>query len=66
MKVAVRSVTLWSWATCQMLVNAVYQHDHFAIQGVVLIVAVGFVLINLAVDTAYALLDPRVRHGVDS
>lgn len=50
----------------QMLVNAVYQHDHFAIQGVVLIVATGFVLINLAVDLAYALLDPRVRHGVDS
>ena len=50
----------------QMLVNAVYQHDHFAIQGVVLVVATGFVLINLAVDLAYALLDPRVRHGVDS
>ncbi len=50
----------------QMLVNAVYQHDHFAIQGVILVVATGFVLINLAVDMAYALLDPRVRHGVDS
>jgi peptide/nickel transport system permease protein len=50
----------------QMLVNAVYQHDHFAIQGVVLVVATGFVLINLAVDMAYALLDPRVRHGVDN
>lgn len=50
----------------QMLVNAVYQHDHFAIQGVVLVVATGFVLINIAVDMAYALLDPRVRHGVDS
>jgi peptide/nickel transport system permease protein len=49
----------------QMLVNAVYQHDHFAIQGVVLVVATGFVLINLAVDMVYALLDPRVRHGVD-
>lgn len=50
----------------QMLVNAVYQHDHFAIQGVVLVVATGFVLINLAVDVAYSLLDPRVRHGVDN
>lgn len=50
----------------QMLVNAVYQHDHFAIQGVVLVVATGFVLINIAVDMVYALLDPRVRHGVDS
>lgn len=45
----------------QMLVSAVYQHDHFVIQGVVLVIAVGFVLINLAVDLSYALLDPRVR-----
>ncbi len=45
----------------QMLVNAVYQHDYFVIQGVVLVIAVGFVLINLAVDLIYALIDPRVR-----
>lgn len=48
----------------QMLVTAVYQHDHHAIQGVVLIVAVGFVAINVLVDGAYALLDPRVRHAL--
>jgi peptide/nickel transport system permease protein len=50
----------------QMLVNAVYQSDHFAIQGVVLVVAVSFIIINLAVDMIYALLDPRVRHGDDN
>lgn len=47
----------------QMLVTAVYQHDHFVIQGVVLVIAAGFVLINLAVDLTYAALDPRVRIG---
>lgn len=47
----------------QMLVQAVYQHDHFVVQGVVLVIAVGFVLINLAVDLTYAALDPRVRIG---
>jgi peptide/nickel transport system permease protein len=47
----------------QMLVTAVYQHDHFVIQGVVLVIAVCFVLINLAVDLTYAVLDPRVRIG---
>jgi len=26
---------------------------------------VGFVVINLAVDTMYAVLDPRVRHGAN-
>lgn len=50
----------------QMLVNAVYQQDHFAIQGVVLLIATGFVLINIAVDLIYALLDPRMRVHVDS
>lgn len=49
----------------QMLVNAVYQHDHFVVQGVVLVIAVCFVLINLAVDLTYTLLDPRVRLGAE-
>ena len=48
----------------QMLANAAFQHDHFAIQGVVLLVAIGFVLINLLVDGVYALLDPRARHAL--
>lgn len=47
----------------QMLVTAVYQHDHFVIQGVVLVIAASFVLVNLAVDLTYAALDPRVRVG---
>jgi peptide/nickel transport system permease protein len=45
----------------QLLVNAVYQHDQFVIQGVVLVIATGFVLINLLVDLMYAVIDPRVR-----
>jgi peptide/nickel transport system permease protein len=48
----------------QMMVNAVYQRDNFVIQGVVLVVAIGFVVINIAVDMMYSVLDPRVRHGV--
>lgn len=45
----------------QLLVNAVYQHDQFVIQGVVLVIATGFVLINLLVDLMYVVIDPRVR-----
>lgn len=47
----------------QLLVNAVYQHDHYAIQGIVLMVAVVFVIVNLSVDALYSLLDPRVRRA---
>jgi ABC-type dipeptide/oligopeptide/nickel transport system permease component len=31
------------------------------VQGAVLIIAVGIVLINLLVDVAYQLIDPRIR-----
>jgi peptide/nickel transport system permease protein len=31
------------------------------VQGVVLIVACGYVLINIGVDIVYVLLDPRIK-----
>lgn len=48
----------------QMLITAVYQQDYFAIQGIVLVVAIGFIVINLVVESVYALLDPRVRRAL--
>lgn len=47
----------------QMLVQAVYQQDYLVLQGVVLFVAVAFVLINALVDALYFVLDPRTRHA---
>ncbi len=44
-----------------MLVQAVEQRDYPAVQGIVLVICVLFVLINLGVDLLYGLLDPRVR-----
>jgi peptide/nickel transport system permease protein len=44
-------------------VEAVFNRDYFVVQGVVLVVAVGVVLVNLLVDLLYVLLDPRVRLG---
>ncbi|MFO1060453.1 MAG: ABC transporter permease [Dongiaceae bacterium] len=41
--------------------NAVLNRDYPVIQGVVLVAATGFVLVNLAIDLAYGLVDPRVR-----
>ncbi|HMK78097.1 MAG TPA: ABC transporter permease [Xanthobacteraceae bacterium] len=45
------------------LVNAVEQRDYPEVVGIVLTISVAFVIINLAVDLVYAVLDPRVRHG---
>ncbi len=44
-------------------VSAIKQFDYPAIQAMVLIVAVTLVFVNLAVDVAYAWLDPRIRYS---
>jgi peptide/nickel transport system permease protein len=44
------------------LVRAVEQRDYPEVQGIVLVICAIFVLLNLAVDLLYAVLDPRVRH----
>jgi peptide/nickel transport system permease protein len=47
----------------RLLVNAIATRDLIILQGVVLLVACGFVLMNFIVDLLYAVLDPRIRHG---
>jgi peptide/nickel transport system permease protein len=47
----------------RLLVSAIYTRDLIILQGVVLFVAGGFVLMNFVVDMLYAVLDPRIRHG---
>jgi len=47
----------------RLLVAAIYTRDLIILQGVVLFVAGGFVLMNFIVDLLYAVLDPRIRHG---
>ena len=47
----------------RLLVGAIYTRDLIILQGVVLLVAAGFVLMNFVVDLLYAVLDPRIRHG---
>ena len=42
--------------------TAIFSKDFLVVQGVVVVIAVGFVLINFFVDLLYAVLDPRVRH----
>jgi peptide/nickel transport system permease protein len=45
----------------QLAVNAITHKDYPMVQGVVVVVAVAFVLLSVAVDVAHAALDPRVR-----
>ena len=47
----------------RLALAAIDQRDYPVVQGVVLVIALLFVLVNLAVDVTYALVDPRVRYG---
>lgn len=42
-------------------VNSVLRNDFNAVVGVTLVIAVGYVVINLIVDLLYGYLDPRIR-----
>jgi ABC-type dipeptide/oligopeptide/nickel transport system permease component len=59
---AVVTESVFSWPGLgQSLVTAVAQRDIPMVQGILLILAAGFVVVNLAIDVLYAALDPRVR-----
>src|SRR6201995_335076 len=47
----------------RLLVSALYTRDLIILQGVVLFVACGFLLMNFIVAMFYAVLGPRIRHG---
>ena len=49
----------------RLLIEAITKRDYLVLQGVVLFIGVSFVVVNLAVDAIYALLDPRIsrNHG---
>ena len=44
-----------------LLVHAVEQRDYPEVQGIVLVIATLFILLNLIVDILYTVLDPRVQ-----
>jgi peptide/nickel transport system permease protein len=46
----------------RLVVDAVFARDYPLVQGVVLLIAVGFILSNLMVDLLYGWIDPRIRH----
>lgn len=46
--------------------DAIMERDYPIVMGVVLLVAVLFILINLIVDLSYTFFDPRIRYGKQS
>jgi len=58
--VLVESVFVWP-GMGKLLADSVFRRDIPVVQGAILIIGAFFVLINIAVDLIYALVDPRVR-----
>jgi len=46
----------------RLIISAILRRDYPVVQGVVLVTAATYVLINLGVDLLYALIDPRIRY----
>jgi peptide/nickel transport system permease protein len=46
----------------RLTVDAILRRDYPVIQGIVLLFSFVYVLVNLAVDLTYTLLDPRIRY----
>ena len=46
----------------RLTVESVFRRDFPVIQGIVLAMSLVYVLLNLAIDLAYTLLDPRIRY----
>jgi peptide/nickel transport system permease protein len=45
----------------RLTLEAINQRDYTLLQGVVLVAATGYVVVNLLVDVVYSLLNPRIR-----
>ncbi|MCU4181377.1 ABC transporter permease [Bosea sp. BH3] len=59
---AVVTETVFSWPGIgRLAVGAILSSDLPMAQGTIIVLSLGFILINLAVDVLYAVLDPRVR-----
>ena len=46
-----------------LLLDAIFERNYPIVQGVVLVIAVIYVAVNILVDVAYGLADPRIRRG---
>ena len=60
---AVLTETVFAWpGVGRLMVDSISARDYPVVQGAVLVLALSFVFINLAVDLLYAVFNPRIRY----
>ncbi len=61
---AILTETIFAWPGIgKWLVESIHRRDYPALQGGILLVAMIVMLVNLTVDLAYGLINPRIRHA---
>ncbi len=61
---AILTETIFSWpGVGKWLIEAINRRDYPVLQGGLLMLGVVVMLVNLAVDLAYGVINPRIRHA---
>lgn len=60
---AVLTETVFGWPGIgRLLVDSIFARDFTVVQGIVLVYAALFILVNVVVDVLYVVIDPRIRY----
>ncbi|MDM8354573.1 ABC transporter permease subunit [Pandoraea communis] len=60
---AVLTENVFSWPGIgKWLIDAILRRDYPVVQGGILLIATGVILVNLLVDVLYGVVNPRIRH----
>jgi ABC-type dipeptide/oligopeptide/nickel transport system permease component len=60
---AVITETIFAWpGVGRLLIQSITFRDYPLVQGCILFIAVTYVSVNLLIDLAYGMLDPRIRY----
>ncbi|HVW57372.1 MAG TPA: ABC transporter permease subunit [Rhizobiaceae bacterium] len=60
---AILTETIFSWpGVGKWMVDSIFRRDYPAVQGGLLLIALLVMLVNLAVDLLYGLVNPKIRH----
>ncbi len=61
---AILTETIFSWpGVGKWLIEAIYRRDYPVLQGGVLLMGAVVMIVNLLVDLAYGIINPRIRHA---
>ncbi|MEU4406019.1 ABC transporter permease [Streptosporangium sp. NPDC023963] len=47
----------------RLIVESIFSRDYLTVQGGVVLISIGYVLVNFAVDLVYVAVDPRIRRA---